>query len=123
MDAKGSSKPAIRQPDMPPRKTRKRLLLLLGAVSGIALGVGTVKNWKAIEVASAGVARSLSAAGGAPRDRSVDAATEAGAAFGSQALHATTFDSNFTLAASTITEPPKLGGTQADPSPAGSLVV
>jgi len=124
MDARSSSEPAIRQPNMSLRKTRKRLLLLLGAVSVIALlGVGTVKNWKAIEVASAGVARSLSAAGGAPRDRSVDAAAEAGAVVGTQALPATTIDSNSTLAASTITESPKSAGTQADPSPAGPLVV
>ena len=124
MDARSSSEPAIRQPNMSLRKTRKRLLLLLGAVSVIALlGVGTVKNWKAIEVASAGVARSLSVVGGAPRDRSVDAAAEAGAVVGTQALPATTIDSNSTLAASTITESPKSAGTQANPSPAGPLVV
>ncbi|MGY8635119.1 polysaccharide biosynthesis/export family protein [Bradyrhizobium sp. 14AA] len=123
MDAKGNSEPAVRRPNMSLRRGRKNLLLLLGAVSGVALGVGTVKNWEAIEVASAGLAQSLSAAGGAPGTQSVHAAAESAVVFGSQMLPATTIDTSATPAASTITGPPKMVGTQVDTPPAGLFVV
>lgn len=122
MDAKGSYEPAIRLPNMVLRTGRKRLLLLLGAVSGLALlGVGTVKNWEQVEVASAAVAQSLSAAIGLPRDQPAHAAESAGG-FGAEAPP-TMNEKTAALAASTVTERPTKAGMPMDTSPAGALVV
>ncbi|MDN5001383.1 polysaccharide biosynthesis/export family protein [Bradyrhizobium sp. GCM10027634] len=98
-------------------------MLLLGAVSGVALlGLGTVKNWEAIQAASAGIMQSLSAESGAPQGESVNAAADSTVVLGSSAPLATSIDGNPTLAASTVSEPPKMA-EQVETSRASLLVI
>lgn len=81
MDFQGSSEPVIRLTNLASRGGKKPLLLFLGAASGIALlGAAAATNWEAVEVASAAVVQTVSAAIGTQQGQPAQARAESAVA-------------------------------------------
>jgi exopolysaccharide production protein ExoF len=124
MDVRRNSEPVIRLPNLASRGGKKRLLLFLGAVSGLALlGAGAAKNWEAVEVASGAVVQTVSTAIGTQQDQQAQASAEAAGVLGPQAPVATLIERSAILAAPAITERPKAVGMPLDVPAAGLFVV
>lgn len=126
MDVKGNSEPVIRLPNLAFHGGKKPLLLFLGAVSGIALlGAVAATYWEAVEVASAAVVQTVSAAIGTQQGQPAQAMAEsAGAvAHGPDASALTLVERSAVLAAPTIAERQRKVGMPLDASAPGPFVV